>query len=251
VDRDRSGGELFVSMTGAGEHEVILETGEHGVAMSELEVGHLQEILLLYRERLLFLRQDNRFRHLAIVKNEGLLAGACANHAHAEVFALPLVPSSVKEKLLGIQGHHRRTGSCVYCDLVKSERTEKTRRVAESIQHIAFAPYASRSPFEVWLLPKGHHGDFATSADGDLADLAALLSEVLRRIDCALDGPAYQLSVETAPLEVGGDPHSFHWHLEIRPALLMRKELGGVIDVNPVPPEEAARALREATRCAS
>lgn len=246
VDRARSGGDLYTMMTGAGEHELIIETPQHGVRMAELETGHIQEILALYRERFLFLRQDNRFRHAVIVKNEGIFAGAIAEHAHAEVFALPLVPPSVKEKLQGLQGYHRRTGGCVYCDVIRHERTEKLRRVAESIHHIALAPYASRSPFELLILPKGHHADFSEATDHDLADLAALLAEVLAKLERALDGAVYNLAVQTAPPEMGADLHTFHWHIEIHPRIRAPSVLLGVLDANPVPPEEAARLLRDA-----
>jgi UDPglucose--hexose-1-phosphate uridylyltransferase len=247
VDRSRSGGDLYMRASGSGEHELLIETSAHGSSFAELPVDHATEVLALYRERLLFLRQDNRFRHMAIVKNHGALAGALSDHACSEAFALPLVPPSVKEKIQGIQGYHRRTGSCAYCDIIKLERTEKSgRRIAESMRHIALAPYASRSPFEMVVMPKGHHADFTETGDLDLADLAGLLLEVLNRLDRVIDDCAYRWVLETAPPEMGADLQQFHWHLEIHPILDNQSSvMWSVLDVNAVAPEEAARLLRE------
>jgi len=246
VDRSRSAGDLYTRMSGAGEHELLVESAAHGSSLADLPADHVQEVLALYRERLLFLRQDNRFRFMTIVKNQGAAAGALADHAHAEAFALPLVPWSMREKIQGIQGYNRRTGSCVYCDTIKIERQDKARRIAESMRHIAVAPYASRSPFEMLVLPKGHHADFASTSDQDLGDLAALLSEVLVRLDRVIEDCAYRMVVETAPPDMGADLQQFHWHLEIHPVIARPSVLWSVVDVNPTPPEEAARLLREA-----
>jgi UDPglucose--hexose-1-phosphate uridylyltransferase len=246
VDRERHAGELYMSMTGAGEHETILESKVHGARMSDFPPDHVAEILAQYRARLLFLRQDNRFRHMVIVKKEGLGAGAAYDHPCSEVFALPFIPESVKAKMHGIQGHHRRTGACAYCDIVRHERHDKTRKVAESLHHLAIAPYASETPYEVMILPKGHHADFAESSDPDLLDCATLLLDVLSRLDHVRSDPAFTLVVETAPEEVGAGGGAFHWHIEIHPAGDRRSTLLSIAPVNFVTPEDAARALREA-----
>jgi galactose-1-phosphate uridylyltransferase len=95
-------------------------------------------------------------------------------------------------------------------------------------------------------MPKGHHADFAASSDADLGDLAALLSEALRRLDAVIEDASYRMLVHSAPPDMGADLQHFHWHIEIHPRLALAEHLSGVLDVNPVPPEEAAQALREA-----
>lgn len=227
-------------MTGAGEHELLIESREHGSALHEMSVEEVKAVLALYRERLLFLRQDNRFRYMTIVKNEE------RGHATSEAFAFALVPPSAREKVQALQGHQRRTGSCAYCEMVKTERTEKTRRIAESMRHLLLAPFASRTPFEMLLLPKGHHADFASTGDEDLADLAALLSEGLRRLYALFPNARYRMVLETSPPDMGADLVQYHWHFELHPVLGMPSPTFSVMDTNCVAPEEAARALREA-----
>lgn len=245
VDRSRSAGALHGRASAAGEHDLLVDVRAHGTRTSELSVPELAEVLAAWRERLIYYRQDNRFRHLGIVKREGIAAGALGEHASSEAYALPLVPPAVKEKIQGIQGHHRRAGTCVYCDVVRHERQEKVRRISESMRHVALAPYASRCAFEVLVLPKGHHFDFHDASDGDLSDLAGLLREVLARIDACLERPPWVLNLWTAPPDMGADLQQFHWHLEVLPHLGSRGSLGGALDVNEVPAEDAARALRE------
>lgn len=243
VERSRRAGSLQTCMSGAGEHELLVLDAGHGRSLAEMPVEHVSAILRLFRERIVFFRQDNRFRHTVVLLGWGPLAGVEDVHLVAEAFALPLVPPSVKEKIQGLVGYHRKLGSCAYCDVVKHERSDRSRSVGESLRHVALAPYASRSPFELLFLPKGHHADFTSSSDADLGDLARLLTEVLGRLERLIPDISYRIVLETAPPEMGADLQHFHWHLELQPVLSPRAPLYGVLDVNPISPEEAARWL--------
>ena len=110
---------------------------------------------------------------------------------------------------------------------------------------VAFAPYASRSPFEVWVVPRRHDADFARGTDPDLAATAEALRQVLGRLADRLDGPPYNLVLHTAPLKEQVDA-TFHWHWEIHPRLreIAGLELGTGLPVNPVSPEDAVEELR-------
>ncbi len=130
--------------------------------------------------------------------------------------------------------------------LIRAERADKTRLVAESVRHAVLSPYAARAPFETMVLPKGHHGGLEVESDEELGDLADLLSRLLRALEEVLERPAYQLVLWTAPLDAGADLAQFHWHLEVRPRLPIAGALAELLDFNPVPPEQAAQALREA-----
>jgi UDPglucose--hexose-1-phosphate uridylyltransferase len=189
---------------------------------------------------------DKRWRQLAVVKNHGAAAGARYRQPASEIFALPFVPQTVREKMVALGGYHRKTGACLLCDLIRSERAEKDRFVAESVRHAVLSPYAARSPFELMILPKGHHGDLSIETDEELGDLASLMRRVLLAIEEALERPAYQLVLWTAPLDAGADISQFHWHLEVRPRLQLATALAELLDFNPVSPELAAAALREA-----
>ena len=113
----------------------------------------------------------------------------------------------------------------------------------EDEDSVAFAPYASRSPFEVWVVPRRHSADFAASSDTDIASTAEALRQVLGRL-ARLDGPPHNLVLHTAPLRERVDG-TYHWHWEIHPRLreIAGLELGTGLPVNPVSPEEAVEEL--------
>ncbi len=109
---------------------------------------------------------------------------------------------------------------------------------------MAFAPYASRSPFEVWVVPRRHASDFGQATDADVAGTAEALRQVLARLATSLDGPPYNLVLHTAPLREQVDA-TYHWHWEIHPRLreIAGLELGTGLPVNPVSPEDAVEEL--------
>jgi UDPglucose--hexose-1-phosphate uridylyltransferase len=69
---------------------------------------------------------------------------------------------------------------------------------------------------------------------------------VLRKIDRVLERPAYNFVIHTAPTQEGEMTH-YHWHIEIIPKLtkVAGFEWGTGFYINPTPPEEAAKFLRE------
>ena len=72
------------------------------------------------------------------------------------------------------------------------------------------------------------------------------MRQVTRKIETALDRPAYNYNVHTAPFDTQELRH-YHWHIEIIPRLtkIAGFEWGSGFYINPVPPEEAAAFLRE------
>ncbi len=83
---------------------------------------------------------------------------------------------------------------------------------------MALAPYASRVPFETWLLPRAHGARFEEASDATpRRRWRGALREVLAGINWALERPAYNLVLHTGPFDGAADG-SFHWHLEIVPA---------------------------------
>lgn len=243
IDRDR--GTIFEKMSGAGQHEIVLEDAAPDRSMADLPTEDLAQVLVVWRERMKAFADDRRWRQLAVVKNHGVLAGARLTAPHSEIFALPFVPQAIREKMMALLGYYKKNGSCLLCDLIRAERAAQKRFLTESLRHAVIAPYASRRPFELMILPKGHHGDFTVEGDGELEDLARLLQSVLGALRDALDDPAYQLILETAPLDAGADLAQFHWHLTLVPRLPLAEALSGVTDFNPVPPEKAVAALAE------
>jgi len=182
--------------------------------------------------------------YVQVVQNWGAQAGARTNHLCLDVYDLPQVPHRIAEELGGAARFVIREGECPWCRLVRDEVRRPGRLVWEDQDSVAFAPYASRSPFEVWIVPRRHASDFAEAAARDVQGTAEALRQVLARLASSLDGPPYNLVLHTAPLRERVEP-TFHWHWEVHPRLreIAGLELGTGLPVNPVSPEDAVEEL--------
>ena len=245
LDRQTDG--LFGRMNGIGAHEVIIETPDHAVTLATMSEGKIERVLWAYRERLLDLRQDQRFRHILIFKNHGPAAGATLEHSHSQLVALPIVPDFVREEVDGGKRYFSVKQRCVFCDLVEQESAAGRRIVHENAEMIAVAAYASRFPFETWLLPRSHGARFEEASEQQYRALAETIKFVLTRMNRALQSPSYNLIIHSSPL---AEPTAqyYHWHVEVIPKLtrIAGFEWGTGFYINPTAPEEAAHVLRTA-----
>ena len=243
---DREGDGIYDRMNGVGAHEVIIETPDHGMTLATAPEQKVEEMFWAFRDRIVDLKRDSRLRYIMIFKNHGEAAGASIEHTHSQLIALPVVPRRVQEEIDGARRHYEYKERCVFCDLVKHELKDGSRLVLETDHFAAVTPYAPRFPFETWILPKAHVSHFE-SGQAVYANLGWVMRTVLRKLDKALEKPAYNFIIHTAPLQEGPLPY-YHWHIEIIPKLtrVAGFEWGSGFYINPTPPEEAAQFLRDA-----
>ncbi len=189
-------------------------------------------------------REARQTDYLQVVQNWGAQAGARTNHLCLDLYDLPQIPHRIAEELGGAARFVIREGECPYCRLVRDESQRPERLLWQDSHSVAFAPYASRSPFEVWIVPRRHEADFGRATLPDVRGTAEALRQVLGRLAAALDGPPYNLILHTAPLREQVDA-TYHWHWEIHPRLreIAGLELGTGLPVNPVSPEDAVEEL--------
>ena len=238
---------MFDKMNGLGAHEVIIETSDHNATLEQLPEKRIEDVLWAFRDRILDLKQDKRFKYILIFKNHGESAGASLEHSHAQLIALPILPKHVVEELEGAKQYYIYKERCVFCDIVRQELDNGLRVVAENDEMLTVAPFAPRFPFETWILPKRHESGFENSSSRVYESLAKALKTLLQKADLVLDSPAYNLVLHTSPLQEAQNDH-YHWHIEFMPKLTKTAgfEWGTGFYINPTPPEEAARFLREA-----
>jgi UDPglucose--hexose-1-phosphate uridylyltransferase len=236
---------LFDRMNGIGAHEVIIETPDHGKTMATMSEPEIERVLWAYRERVLDLKNDRRFRFIVIFKNHGAAAGASLEHTHSQLIALPIVPDFVREEIDGARQHYRSKERCVYCDIVRQEVTSGRRIIQENADIVGITPYASRFPFEVWLLPRHHAARFEESPRQVYENLARMLKWVLVRMNKVLESPPFNFIIHSSPFSEDTNDY-YHWHMEIIPKLtrVAGFEWGTGFHINPTAPEEAADVLR-------
>jgi UDPglucose--hexose-1-phosphate uridylyltransferase len=181
-----------------------------------------------------------------IFKNVGTAAGASLEHTHSQLIVTPIVPVSVAEEMTGALEFYDYRGRCIYCDMVQQELSFEKRIVLDTPHFTAICPYASRFPFETWIVPKTHSSHFENIPKPGVDDLGHVLRDVLQKLENALDAPPYNYIIHTAPFDHQELPH-YHWHIEIIPRLtkVAGFEWGSGFYINPVPPEDAAAFLRE------
>jgi UDPglucose--hexose-1-phosphate uridylyltransferase len=251
---NRHGKGIYDLMNGIGAHEIVIETPEHIDHMADLPAEQIKKVIDSYISRMIDLERDKRFKYVLIFKNHGSQAGSTMyKHSRSQLIATPVNPKLVKEELVGAKRYFDYKDRCVFCDILKQELDTQNRIILEMDGFVAIAPFASRFPFEVWILPKEHSSDFPSLAEGQRVDLARILKTILGKLKIALGDPPYNFILHTAPFRISGKAgywktveHDYHWHLEIIPRLtrVAGFEWGAGVYINPTPPEEAAKYLK-------
>ena len=237
---------IYDRMHGIGAHEVVIESERHDVDLFDLPEKRFEDVLWAYRDRLLDLKKDHRFKSVLIFKNHGAAAGASLTHSHSQLIALPVIPKRVMEEMNGCKEYYRFRDRCLFCDIVVQEMDQKVRIVEETGEFLAFAPYAPRFPFETWIVPKRHQCAYEMIEGDQAKALASVFRRTLRRLNLALENPPFNFIVHSAPFSERAVDF-FHWHIEIMPKLtkVAGFEWGSGFYINPTPPEESAKYLRE------
>jgi UDPglucose--hexose-1-phosphate uridylyltransferase len=243
---NKRGEGIYDKMNGIGAHEVIIECPNHEISLANLPEDNVREVLWVYRDRLVDLKKDPRLVYGMLFKNVGALAGASLEHSHSQLIVTPIVPINVMEEMTGSLEFYDYRNRCIYCDMMHQELATEKRIVLDTPNYTALAPFASRFPFETWILPKHHNSHFENIQKTEVDELGTVLKTILLKLEVALDQPAYNYIVHTAPFDTQSLPH-YHWHIEIIPRLtrVAGFEWGTGFYINPVPPEQAAAFLRE------
>jgi len=243
---DRAGEGMFDKMSGVGTHEVIIESPDHQLTLATISLEGFIRVLTAYRDRIAALSQDPRFKYVLIFKNQGRAAGASLEHSHSQLIGLPIVPELVMEELSGGKFYYNYKERCVFCDMIRQELQQKVRVVLENSEFVAISPFAPRSPFETWILPKGHYSSYVDMKADSCRLLAEVFSKTLKSLEKSLGKVPYNFILHTSPI---GEPELayYHWHFEIVPKLTLIAgfEWGSGFYINPTPPEDAAQYLRE------
>jgi UDPglucose--hexose-1-phosphate uridylyltransferase len=238
-------------MDGVGAHEVIIET-PGGASLEGLSLQEVEQVILAWKWRMLDLMKDPRMRSFAVIKNTGFAAGGRVPHSVSQLVAAAVVMPLLKRKLETARAFYAARKRSIFAEILSEEVRSGSRLVYENNGFAVFCPYAARSPFELAIFPKRQCPDFHGLSDQEVVQLSDVLRTALRKLTRALDAPAYNLMLFTAPTRTPRPDHwatiegDFRWHIEILPRLhhLGGLELGTGCWLNSVWPETAADYLR-------
>jgi UDPglucose--hexose-1-phosphate uridylyltransferase len=255
-DPARNADGIFDRMAAIGAHEIIVETPVHSRTLTQLSDEEIERVLQAYALRIEDLKRDARFKYIAVFKNQGPGAGEEWPHSHSQLSATTFVPRRILYELRSAREWYRDRDRCVFCDILSQEIRQKKRIVDSVGDYYAFCPYASRVPYETWIIPRTHSHQFETiSPNEKRRNLATLLGRTLRRL-LQVTG-SYHMVVHTAPntLQTKGElsdywatiAGDYHWHIEILPIVETRSKSYSIKEVyfNGTLPEQAAERLRQ------
>ena len=241
---DRRPEGMYDVMEAIGAHEIIVEAREHAQGLATMDPKQIERILLACRERLIDLEKDERFQQFLILKN---YPGVFNRHPHSHIIAMPVIPRRIDEEIWGSLDYYQRKERCIFCDIVKEEISVKKRVILETAHFLIFSPFASRYPFESWVVPKVHSPDFHRITEEEITDLSSGIQSLFHRFFKLLSDPPYSVTFHTSPIRNRFHRPEYHWHIETRLRIGLREgfEWGTGFFVNPTPPEDAAMFLRE------
>ncbi|HQY93308.1 galactose-1-phosphate uridylyltransferase [Caldilinea sp.] len=241
--REYSG--LVRRISGVGYHEVIVESQIHNTCAALERPADLTRVFQAFIDRAWAIQQDRRIEYILFFKNHGRQAGASLRHPHAQIMALPIVPSEVRVRAVSARTHFDEVGACAYCEMLQEELADGRRIILESEHFVAFSPYAASTPFHVWIVPKQHSASLLHATPAALEDLGRSLHFILRSLYVGLNNPDFNYVLRSAPVRDLGAPY-LHWYITIVPRISLAAgfELGSGIYINPSLPEECADYLR-------
>jgi UDPglucose--hexose-1-phosphate uridylyltransferase len=256
-DAQRRAEGIYDKMRALGAHELVIENPDHQLPLTELSDENVAQVLRAYASRINDLKKDLRFRYITVSRNQGDLAGQDLKHPHSEVTATTFIPRRVGYELRSAQRYFKLKERCIFCDVLQQELMQDTRTVDWDDLFVAFCPFASRVPYETWVLPVNHCHSF----EEDLINwdvqlrFARFFKSTLRRVTSI--APAYHLVLHTCPnvtakYERVGNwqtvMEDYHWHFEIMPVIPSKSKSYSLKEVyyNSLAPETAAKELRNA-----
>jgi len=244
-------GRFDEALAGNGIHELVISAAEHWKDASTYTVDHWDLLLAVCQQRIHELLHVKGIKHVILFENRGAMAGASQSHPHLQLLASPLVPNNIIAKLCNARVHYTKTTRCLFCDLLKREEREGTRMVMTEDSYCSLAPYASRVPYELLILPRAHRKSFTEIPQGERRRLGAHLKDLFQRLHRILGKFSYNWVLHTSPvLKESHDESMYHWHVEIIPRFsqLAGYEWGAGMFVNSKSPELAADELRRMAR---
>ncbi len=222
-----------------GWHEVMVDSPWHNKQLSDLPVEHIRKVLQAYSDRVAELSRNKDIKYVAVFKNYESEAGTSIIHSHSQLIAYNHVSRVVLEEVNAVAAYQRKNKSCPYCKIWRMEAGLNDRLAFENKRAIAFAPYASRHPYELALFPKRHVHNITELKDNELLAIARIIKDSLVKLK-KLRAP-YNMYLHNAPIE-----EELHFHIKINPrtSIFGGFELATGTIINTVAPEDAAKFYR-------
>jgi UDPglucose--hexose-1-phosphate uridylyltransferase len=201
-------------------HEIIIQSPDHQESFDLLPQSQVELVLKTYRQRYITHKKQGQ---VYIFNNHGKGGGESLPHPHTQLVVVPFEVNLDIPRL---------------ATPAEMETTAKDQLYKETNHFVIFCPKTSQWPDEVWVAPKERGGTFDLIKDNQIADLAFVLSRLIRIFDLR-HGLEFPFNFYIYP---GGD-----WYLRIIPRVkvLGGFEVGTGVMVNTQDPKETIEFIKE------
>ncbi|OQA03016.1 MAG: Galactose-1-phosphate uridylyltransferase [Planctomycetes bacterium ADurb.Bin401] len=237
---------IYTSVTACGRNEVIIESPIHNIDITQMPQEHVEQIIETYVKRYKFIYENYKeIQNIIIFRNHGADSGTSLVHPHSQIAGIAFTPKYITDKETAAKNHYEKQNHCLICDMVEYETQENERMVYQNKAFYCFVPFAAEVPFEIWIAPKAHEGEFLNLGDKDQIELADALKTSLTRLTIRINDPDYNYVIYSGSRGEKTRGH-LHWYLRIRPRTEKTAgfEIGTGVHINPNLPESDAKILR-------
>ena len=249
---DQSSSSVYQARPAHGVSRVVCYSPHHDLTLAELSKDQVTELLRTWQEQYLDLGARPEIEHVLIFENKGEAVGVSNPHPHCQIYANNFVFKTIANEVAAGRRYFSDNERVLFQDILRAEKEDGRRIIAENDSAIAFIPYFARYAYEVFVAPKNTHPHIAALSNEELQDLAHVLRTVLVKFDNLWSMPfPYVMPLHQAPTD-DGDHSTFHFHIEFHPPLrkpnllkyLAGPEIGGGNFLSDTSPEDKATELR-------
>ena len=231
---------------------VVVFSPDHHLQLAQMTVQHIQKIVDTWAGLFEKFSQDKAIKYVLFFENRGKEMGVTIEHPHAQVYAFPFVPPLMRREIAVSRRYFRKTGRCLFCEVVSAELSSGSRIVHENKSSVSFLPFAPKMPFGVTIYPRRHVPDLSELKEGERRDLADSIKQIVTALDRLFDREMpYSMVLHQQPTDRSASEF-YHLHVEFFPQLRERDklkflagvELGAGTVTYDYRPEEKAAELR-------
>lgn len=238
---------LFHTDIAKGFHDVIIESADHHFNFYNAKPKDLEYIFDIVVQRIKELSKEENNLYSLYFKNFGVDAGASLYHSHSQMVTNSFIPIQILNEMNGALDYYNKNDICVYCDIIKEEIKLNERVISQNEEFIAISPFASKSPYQIYILPKNHSASIINSKHSNIL-FSEIVQDIFNRIKKVLGEISFNYVLHTLPIKLENQySKSNHWFLDIMPKIskLAGYELGSGTLINYITPEDATKLLKD------
>jgi UDPglucose--hexose-1-phosphate uridylyltransferase len=207
---------LYKVQPAYGECEIILETKDHTGDLGDLPVQRIKKVIDLFAERFTSLGSKKGIKYVFEFRNKGKEIGVSLHHPHSQLYALPFIPPVIMTELNSGKEYMKKEGECLFCRIIKEERSDGRRVICENEHAICFVPFYAKWPYETHIYPTRHLQCLPDMTEEERFGFATVLKQIITTYNNLFDfSLPYVMAIHQRPTD--NKYRHYHMHVEFYP----------------------------------